>query len=84
MSGVPVVATRCGGPEWIVTKGDGYLVAAEDPEDLSVALSKMIHSKANFEPKAMAERAKSRFSENAVAKQLTPIYEDVKINDSLT
>lgn len=38
MAGVPVVATRCGGPECIVDEGDGLLVRRKQPSELGNAM----------------------------------------------
>ncbi len=41
--GVPVVSTRCGGPDGIVTDGkDGYLVGLDNAEELSNRLSRLL------------------------------------------
>ena len=40
--GRPVVATRSGGPEDIIKKGQGYLVTPKDPEALGDALIRVL------------------------------------------
>ncbi len=84
MAGVPVVATRCGGPECIVTDGDGYLVPPGDPQALAVAMVEMADSMGKFDRKAIIKRARSRFSGEVVARQLTGIYKDVSARYSQT
>lgn len=76
-AGVPVVATRCGGPECIVTEGDGCLVPPGDPHALAGAMAEVADSVGRFDRKAIIKRAKARFSGETVARQLTEVYEDV-------
>src|SRR5699024_9955006 len=43
--GKPVIATKCGGPESIVTPEVGYLVENNSEEELSKAMSELIANK---------------------------------------
>ena len=74
MAGVPVVATRRGGPECIVLEGDGLLVQPKQPESLAEAMLTVGQNLANYSPEEIASRAKARFSGPAVARQLTKEY----------
>lgn len=75
MAGVPVVATRCGGPECIVEEGDGLLVPPKHPIDLGNAMQRVAENLAGYNPVNIAERANVRFSGAAVAARLTDVYQ---------
>jgi glycosyltransferase involved in cell wall biosynthesis len=75
--GLPVVATRCGGPEFIVGSDDGVLVPPDDPAALAEALARVRKDHANYDPEALRERCVQRFGEEAVVKQLLEIYREV-------
>ncbi len=77
MAGLPVVATRCGGPECIVEAGDGLLVPPKQPGELGDAMRYVAESLPAFDPVTIAERARSRFSGAAIARQLTAVYQNV-------
>lgn len=77
MAGVPVVATRSGGPECIVEEGDGLLVPTRQPEAMAEALCNVAANLDDYVAGDIAGRARSRFSGHAVAKQLTQEYERV-------
>ena len=77
MAGVPVVATRCGGPECIVQEGDGLLVPPKQPLVLGLAMKQLGEELSSYNRKGIAERAKNRFSGPAVAARLTEEYEHV-------
>ncbi|MEX0373684.1 glycosyltransferase [Spiribacter roseus] len=84
MCGVPVVATRCGGPECIVEAEDGYLAPPRDPEGLAKAMVKVAESTHRVNRQAIAERAQARFSGEAIARRLTTIYNEVILDKSAT
>lgn len=75
-SGVPVISTRCGGPECIVEEGDGLLVPVADPEALAEAMQALASAPELRQRKNIAQRAQQRFSGQAVAHALTAIYQD--------
>lgn len=77
MVGVPVVATRCGGPECIVTDGDGVLVPPQQPKALEEAMFDVATNFASYDGEEIARRAESRFSGAAVASRLADVYSRV-------
>ncbi len=73
-AGLPVIATRCGGPEDFVTEENGLLVPVGDRDELIRAMDQMWEDCARYDRAAIAEDATSRFSAEAIARQLTDIY----------
>lgn len=76
-AGLPVIATRCGGPEDFVTDETGYLIAVNQKQELIEAMEKMYHRRDKFQAEAIREYAREHFSEEAVAARLTSVYEKV-------
>jgi len=76
-AGVPVIATRCGGPECIVQEGDGLLVPPKQPLVLGQAIQQLGEELSSYNRRGIADRAKDRFSGPAVAARLTEEYEHV-------
>jgi glycosyltransferase involved in cell wall biosynthesis len=71
--GLPVVATRCGGPEEIVEDGvSGLLVPPESPRELAAALRRVLMDPRDLGAKA-AERARA-FSLESAARRMEEIY----------
>jgi len=77
MAGVPVVATRCGGPECIIQKDDGILVSVSDPVDLCRGMLAVAKNIEDFSSNDISQRAYSRFSGEVIAQELTNIYDDL-------
>jgi glycosyltransferase involved in cell wall biosynthesis len=75
-SGVPVLATRCGGPEEYLTPDLGHLVAPGDPEALRDGLADMLNRPDTFSRSALAAFARRRFSLDEVGRQLDAVYEE--------
>ena len=47
-SGLPIIATRCGGPEDIVNETNGILIDIDDIEGLSTAITYMFENYKNI------------------------------------
>ena len=77
VTGKPVVATRCGGPECIIGEADGLLVKPGCPADLAQAMIKIINNLHQYPSDEIASRARTRFCGQVVAKQLSDIYQEV-------
>ena len=77
-SGVPVVATRCGGPEDIITSPElGELCRPGDPEDLANAILHVARRAGRYSPEAIRAQAVRRFSYRSVADRLAELYREL-------
>ncbi len=75
--GVPVIATRCGGPEDFVHKGNGILIQVDDEEALLEAMKTMYSNRDLYNRKQIAAETAMKFSSYAVASQLEEVYQKV-------
>lgn len=75
-SGLPVIATRCGGPEDFVTPESGLLIDVDDGAALTAAMKRMIANRAEYDSAKIAAYVRRRFSPECVAKHLTEIYQE--------
>lgn len=83
-AGLPVIATRCGGPEDFITEENGILVDVDDIEALEQAMLFMYQSRKQFDSMAISQNAMNRFSSKMIAKALVSVYNDVLINRKIT
>lgn len=75
--GIPVVATRSGGPEYIVDADSGLLVPTDNILALADALSQIRENYAAYHSEKIRANVIERFSETAIALQLTGYYESL-------
>lgn len=80
-SGKPIIATRCGGPEFIVNATNGVLVDVGDVPALSQAMQTMAAHWADYSPQAIRQDFEQRFSRTAVVYQLRALYQEVLNKD---
>jgi glycosyltransferase involved in cell wall biosynthesis len=73
--GKPVVATRCGGGEYIVNETNGRLVDVGDIAGLAAALRGMIDHGDAFSSEKIRADFMARFSKRAVLSSLKAVYE---------
>lgn len=73
--GVPVIATRSGGPESIVGAGDGILVPPGDEDALAQAMADIKTGEIEFDAQEIRSRCHARFSGSSIAHCLAGIYE---------
>jgi glycosyltransferase involved in cell wall biosynthesis len=74
--GTPVVSTRCGGPEDIVTDDVGVLVPPEDPEALANGLDHVLARLERFDGHALRAHALEHFGFDSVARRLSALYQE--------
>jgi glycosyltransferase involved in cell wall biosynthesis len=75
--GLPVIATRCGGPEGFVTPDVGYLVPQSDENALATTIHDVFVNYHRFDGNEIRCYVVRRFGSDAVAKKLITIYERV-------
>ena len=72
--GIPVIATKCGGPEDFVTEEVGILIEPGNQKQLEEAILYMLDNCDKYDKKKLIEYAKSRFSYEVVGKQFYDLY----------
>lgn len=72
--GKPVIASRCGGPEFIVNENNGRLVDVENVRQLADAMLWMARHRQEFSAGVIRQDFEGRFSRAAVVGQITALY----------
>jgi glycosyltransferase involved in cell wall biosynthesis len=73
-AGLPVVATRSGGPECIVEERDGLLVEPGDTAALGAAMVQLREHSADYDAANIRAHCEERFSERALVAKLDAVY----------
>ena len=76
-STLPVVTTRCGGPEEMVDGSAGRLVAVGDAEDLAAGILAVIDGYDGYDREGIRRQAEKRYDYRRVAAQMYELYEEV-------
>lgn len=72
--GLPVIATKCGGPELFVNETNGVLIPVDDQDALANSFRFMLNNAGKYDRENIANETKSKFSPDAVAEQIIAIY----------
>lgn len=75
--GKPVIATRCGGPESLLTPENGILVPVRDPAELARAMIEMSRRAAGFDSLAIRRSVVETFSREKICGQLEALYRQI-------
>ncbi|MBI2505763.1 MAG: glycosyltransferase family 4 protein [Candidatus Latescibacteria bacterium] len=75
--GLPLVATRCGGPEELVRAGVGQLVEVGEVEGLAHGIEVVLDHYAGYDRQAIRRRAEEEYDYRCIAARLFEVYEEV-------
>lgn len=75
--GIPVIATKCGGPETFVNNDNGYLVPVDDINETCEAMKNIINNRNKFDSAKIKKFVDDNFSEKTIAKQITEVYKNI-------
>lgn len=78
--GLPVIATRCGGPEDFVTEENGILIPVDDESALTDAMERMMLRREDYDSAAISADIRRKFAPETIAARLTEIYTAVLEN----
>ncbi len=73
--GLPVIATKCGGPESFITSDRLGILVDKSPEALADGMLKVYKNYNKYRSDEIAQYAKDNFSYEAVGKRLTELYQ---------
>ena len=72
--GLPVIATKCGGPECFVNKNNGVLIPTNDERALIDAFQYMLHNINKYNKECIANDIQKKYSPQTIANQLMSVY----------
>ena len=75
--GLPVIATRCGGPETFVRPEDGLLVEKENAQKLAKALKYMAGHYREYDADEIRQHCHDNFSQGVIADKIIDVYRQV-------
>jgi L-malate glycosyltransferase len=78
--GLPVIATRCGGPEEIITKETGILIEKENPLELEQAIRSLAGNLDSYNRKAIRNYVLEKFSNDRFTESLSEVYQELLRN----
>ena len=75
--GKPVISTRCGGPEFVVTDETGVLVDVASAESLAGAMAEFLGGRVSFDAANIRRSVVERFGADAYLRNITAVYDAV-------
>lgn len=72
--GLPVIASKCGGPQEIITKDTGLLVEKENPRELAEAIEHMSENLSSYDKVKIRDYAIRKYGPEAFVTNVTHIY----------
>ena len=78
--GLPVIATKCGGPEEIITKETGILVERENPQDLARAIRFVSENPGSFNSDIIRNYAREKYGPETFVKSISEVYQELLRN----
>lgn len=72
--GRPVIATQCGGPEYIINSNNGILVKPNNTQELSNAMRTMIECFSTYNLKEISANCVENYGPKTIGKTLVEIY----------
>ncbi len=79
-SGLPVIATRCGGPEEIITEETGILIEKENPPELARAIRSLTGNLNSYNRKAIRNYVLEKYSKDRFTESLSEVYQELLRN----
>lgn len=76
-SGLPVIATRCGGPEHFIKKEQGLIIEKNNIDKLAGAMKDIYRNIDSYDNEKISKMTVEQFSPESVAKQITEVYKVV-------
>ena len=76
-SGLPVIATRCGGPEDFVSEGNGLLIERDSLNELVEAMKFMYENAKSYDHEKISKDISERFSAKTISEQISDAYASI-------
>ena len=80
--GLPVIATKCGGPEEIVTPLSGILIQKESVEELKKAIEKISENLETYDKEAIRKYADENFGQGVFIERISKLYQEIILKET--
>jgi L-malate glycosyltransferase len=80
-SGRPIIATSCGGPEYMIDESNGKIVEPCMAEPLADAIIDVLQHLGRYNPETIAHDAAKRYGFEAITGALTDVYKEIIASD---
>lgn len=74
LAGLPVISTKCQGPEQFITKENGILIPTNNEEKLREAILELSINSINYSPENIRNTVKNRFSQDDIKDKIMKNY----------
>ena len=74
--GLPVIATKCGGPEKFVNEQNGVLIGINDRVELTNAMISMYDNRGNYDSKRISEDILKKYGAESIGLRISDIYRE--------
>lgn len=75
--GKPVISTKSGGPEDIVTRENGFLVDVNAPDQIAEKMESILSGSISFHSEQIRESIREKFHSDRIIDQIINIYEEI-------
>ena len=82
LMGLPVIATKCGGPEGFISEKNGLLIDVDDKDQLVQALKTMYKNADQYNRQKIIDETNQKFAPEKVAMRIFEVYQKVLKEDS--
>ena len=72
--GIPVIATKCGGPEEIVTDETGLLIEKDNPEELALAIKNIWANPGKYNKQTIRKYSADKYGQSVFAEKISALY----------
>lgn len=76
-AGLPVIASRCGGPEDFVNERNGLLVPVDDVQSLTEAMLRMLASSDRYDRGEISRCAQTAFSSETIGTMISELFQKI-------
>lgn len=76
-AGLVVISSKCGGPESLINKENGYLVDLNNTIALSETMKEAYHNFSSFDREKISLETRKLYSEEVITKKIIDIYKEV-------
>jgi L-malate glycosyltransferase len=80
--GLPVIATKCGGPEEIVTPATGLLIQKESVEELKKAIENISENLEKYNKEAIRNYANENFGQGVFIERTSELYRRIILKET--